>query len=225
MWGIMMPNSLPLRVSPAKMIRRLGPVLLLAVIGAGSSAFGTQSATVVPKEVQARIIAQPALPAAGPADANVTIVEFFDYNCPYCKEAAPELTKLLNSDHQVRIIFKEWPIFGDGSTYAARSAIAVNWQGKFLAVHEALISQPDDLDTVPQVDAVLQRAGVDMKRLASDMKQRSAEIDAVLARSVAEAKLLGLRGTPGFLIGRRLESRALTAAQFEERVKSARSRP
>lgn len=220
-----MANSLPLRISPAKLVRLLGTALLLTALGAGPFAFGTQGATVVPEEVQARIIAQPALPAAGPPDANVTLVEFFDYNCPYCKEAAPELMKLLHLDHQVKIIFKEWPIFGDGSTYAARAAIAVNWQGKYLAAHEALISHPDDLDTVPQVDAVLRRAGVDMKRLASDMKRRSAEIDAVLGRSAAEAKLLGLRGTPGFLIGRRLESRALTAAQFEELVKSARSRP
>lgn len=223
-----MANRLPLRARsthPAKPIGRPAMLWFVAVLGAGLTSLQAQHAHIITDQERASIAAQPMLPVAGPADANVTIVEFFDYNCPYCKQAAPELRKLLLRDQQVRIIFKEWPIFGEVSTYAARSAVAANWQGKFLAAHDALIGSRNDLDELPQVDAVLRSAGIDMKRLSLDRKRHSAEIDALLARSAREAKTLGLRGTPGFLIGRRLESRALTAEQFQDLVTLTRSKP
>jgi protein-disulfide isomerase len=222
----MMANRRQLHSSHAdSAFKRIAVLWFLAALVGAPTILQAQDAHVVTDQVRAQVTAQPELPAAGPADANVTIVEFFDYNCPYCKKAAPELKKLLLRDRQVRIIFKEWPIFGEGSTYAARSAIAANWQGRFLAAHDALIGSKSDLDTEPQIDAVLQSAGIDMTRLSLDRTRHSPEIDAVLARSVKEAKSLGLRGTPGFLIGRRLESRALTAEQFQNVVSLSRATP
>jgi len=169
-------------------------------------------------------VAQPQTPAAGGGDADVTIVEFLDYNCPFCKKTAPELQKLLHADRRVRILYKEWPIFGDVSEYAARSALAANWQGKFLAAHNALIGAQDDLDEKSRVDSLLQGIGVDFKRLADDRIKHAAEIDAVLDRNAAEAKVLGLRGTPGFLIGRQLVPTALTLPRLLQLTSSARMR-
>lgn len=176
----------------------------------------------VPRQVEAAIVAQPQPPAAGGGDADVTILEFLDYNCPFCKKTAPELQKLLHADRRVRILYKEWPIFGDVSEYAARSALAANWQGKFLAAHNALIGAQDDLDEKSQVDSLLQGIGVDLKRLADDRINHAAEIDAVLDRNAAEAKGLGLRGTPGFLIGRQLVPTALTLPQLLQLTSSVR---
>ena len=139
-------------------------------------------------EAVAALAQNPTVPAAGAKDADVTIVEFLDYNCPFCKKTAPELQKLLHTDPKVRILYKEWPIFGDVSDYAARSALAANWQGKFLVAHEALIGAPNDLDETSQVDAVLKTAGVDLPQLTRDRSRSPAEgPTAILARNSKEA--------------------------------------
>jgi protein-disulfide isomerase len=182
-------------------------------------------APTITAQAAAAVAARPETPAAGAADGDVTIVEFLDYNCPFCKKTAPELQKLLRADQRVRILYKEWPIFGDVSEYAARSALAANWQGKFLAAHDALISAPQDLDETSQVDAILKGAGVDLRRLAEDRKLHAADIDADLARNAAEARSLGIRGTPAFLIGRQLVPLALTLEQLQHLAANARAAP
>ena len=208
--------------------RRRASVNWLAAVLCILTSFATYSLQAqvvhsVPRQVEAAIVAQPQTPAAGGGDADVTIVEFLDYNCPFCKKTAPELQQLLQADRRVRILYKEWPIFGDVSEYAARSALAANWQGKFLPAHNALVGAQDDLDEKSQVDSLLQGIGVDLKRLADDRIKHAAEIDAVLDRNAAEAKGLGLRGTPGFLIGRQLVPTALTLSQLLQLTTRART--
>jgi protein-disulfide isomerase len=178
----------------------------------------------VPAATAAAITARPENPAAGGGGADVTIVEFLDYNCPFCKKTAPELQKLLQADRHVQIIYKEWPLFGAVSQYAARSALAANWQGKFLAAHNALISSPDDLDNISQVDSLLKRAGVDLKRLGDDRARHAAQIDAELDRNAGEAEGLRLRGTPGFLIGQQLVPNALTLRELLQLTRNARGK-
>jgi protein-disulfide isomerase len=204
----------------------------LAAILCILSGFAMQPAALRAKEVrtitaqaEAAIAARPETPPAGGKDGDVTIIEFLDYNCPFCKKTAPELQKLLHADPRVRILYKEWPIFGAVSEYAARSALAANWQGKFLVAHNALISAPQDLDETSQVDSILKDAGVDLKRLADDRKLHSADIYANFARNAAEARGLGFRGTPGFLIGRQLVPRSLTLQQLQQLTAIARSAP
>jgi len=189
------------------------------------AALRAQEVRTITPQVEAAIAARPETPAAGGKDGDVTIIEFLDYNCPFCKKTAPELQKLLRADPGVRILYKEWPIFGAVSEYAARSVLAAHWQGKFLVAHNALISAPQDLDETSQVDSILKGAGVDLKRLADDRKLHSADIDATLARNAAEARGLGFRGTPGFLIGRQLVPVALTVQQLRRLTVSARAAP
>jgi protein-disulfide isomerase len=198
-------------------------VALFVLAGITANPLRAQVVHTIQPQVAVAIAARPLTPFAGAADADVTIIEFLDYNCPFCKKSAPELQKLLQADRRVRILYKEWPIFGDVSEYAARSALAANWQAKFLAVHNALISAPEDLDEKSQVDSLLKGIGVDLKRLADDRTRHATEIDAALARNAAEAKALGLRGTPGFLVGRQLLPTALTLQQLVQLTAEART--
>jgi protein-disulfide isomerase len=178
-----------------------------------------------PATIVSALAQPPLMPAAGAKDADVTIVEFFDYNCPFCKKTAPELQKLLHVDPKVRILYKEWPIFGDVSEYAARSALAANWQGKFLTAHDALIGSARDLDETAQVDAILKGVGVDLTQLARDRTAHATEITAILGRDAQEAAALGFRGTPGIVIGRQLLPRSLTLKELQQLTQSARTLP
>ena len=205
---------------------RIGALVALALFFAIEPA---TSLAAEPRKATAETVAALAqnttVPAAGAKDADVTIVEFFDYNCPFCKKTAPELQKLLHTDPKVRILYKEWPIFGDVSEYAARSALAAHWQGKFLIAHEALIGTPNDLDETSQVDSVLKAAGVDLTQLTRDRSAHAAEITAILARNKKEAATLGFHGTPGFVVGRQLVPLALTLQNLQQLTQSARQSP
>jgi protein-disulfide isomerase len=180
-------------------------------------------AQVLPGPAVAALTALPLTPAAGAAQPDVIIVEYLDYNCPYCRKTAPELHKLLAADPKVQILYKEWPIFGGASVYAARSAIAATWQGKFLTAHDALIGSTRDLDHESDVDAVLQASGLDIKRLDADRRANATQIDALLKRSDRETHALGLGGTPVFIVGRRLITRSLNFAQLQQSVAQARA--
>jgi protein-disulfide isomerase len=152
---------------------------------------------------QKEMLADPGTDAVGAPNADVTIVEYFDYNCPYCKKLAPALRSLLAEDHKIAIVYKDWPILGDVSVYAARSALAARWQGKYVPAHDALMNGPR-LAQNDQVDATFKRAGIDVDTLKKDRTSHAKDIDALLARNDAEAHALHLRGTPGIVIGRQL---------------------
>lgn len=136
----------------------------------------------------------------GAAKPDVTILEYFDYNCPYCRTLAPVLRALLVQDRRVAVIYKEWPIFGGISVYAARSALAAQWQGKYLVAHDALFRGPE-LTKKQDVDEALARVGIDLARLRKDEVRHAADIEASLERNDAEAHSLNLRGTPGVVLG------------------------
>lgn len=177
--------------------------LLLMTLGCApiiSSAQDIQRVTVAGQE---EMLTDPGTDVVGAAHADVTIVEFLDYNCPYCKRFAPTVQTLLAEDHGIAIVYKDWPILGEVSVYAAKSALAARWQGKYLAAHEALMNGPR-LTQDNQVDLSLRRAGIDLGTLKRDQATHAKEIDALLARNDAEAHALHLRGTPGIVIGREL---------------------
>jgi protein-disulfide isomerase len=135
----------------------------------------------------------------GAAKPDVTILEYFDYNCPYCRRLAPVLRALLVQDRRVAVVYKEWPIFGGISVYAARSALAAQWQGKYIVAHDALSSGPE-LTKNQDVDEALARVGIDVARLRKDETRHAVDIEASLERNDAEAHSLNLRGTPGVVV-------------------------
>lgn len=169
--------------------------------------------------IDAAASAQPALlaadardPAFGPADARVTVFQFFDYRCPGCKAVAPEFLATMQAHPDVRFVFKEWPILDRGedttSQYAARAALAAHRQGRFLAVHEALMRERA-LDEAA-IDAILSANGVDLARARADMTTPD------MSRHVADihtaAATLGLQGTPTFFVNGRAQASIEPAA-------------
>ncbi|MGJ4961068.1 DsbA family protein [Bradyrhizobium sp. SZCCHNS3002] len=171
---------------------------------------------------EARILHDPAIPAVGNAEGDITIVEYFDYQCPYCRKISPELAKVVRDDGHVRLVFKDWPIFGGASIYAARLTLAARYQDKFAEAHEALISLHDKLSEA-KVDAALSGAGIDLARAKADLAAKHADIDAVLARNHEQATGLGFRGTPAFIIGHFRIPGVPNAQAFKQAIADARA--
>ena len=164
-----------------------------------------ESSSYITVAAEKRILKDPGVPILGAANADVTVVEYFDYNCPFCKALAPAFHPFVDQDHAAAVLYKEWPIFGGVSIYAAQAALAASFQGKYLRAHDALISA-HRLEENSQVDAALRGAGIDLTQLKKDLVAHRASIQRLLTRNEAEARGLGLRGTPGILVGRQLVS-------------------
>ena len=156
----------------------------------------------------------------GPADAKVTVVEFFDYRCGYCKRSVDWVRALPEEyDGQVRVVFKELPIFGGISETAALAALAAGKQGKYLELHVALMNlkSNDDL-TEENIDALAAGVGINVAKMRADMK--SPAIEKQLAEMKALGEALAVGGTPGFFIGEQHIEGANTAA-IEAAIKDA----
>ena len=173
-----------------------------------------------------RLIENPLAPRVAPHGApkagDVTVVEFFDYNCPYCKALHPVLTKVLATDRQVRVVYRDWPVLGPVSVLAARAAIAAQYQGRHDAFHAALFAAPGRL-TDEAIRAAAARANVDWARLERDRTTHGAEIDALVRETWEGAQRLGLQGTPVVLVGRHLLAGALTEPQLRAAIAQARA--
>jgi protein-disulfide isomerase len=187
--------------------RRVLPFVLYALVLLlfAAQAASAQATRVVPHATLAGLLAAPSVtPAAGSEHADLTIVEFFDYNCPGCRELDPQLHKLLVADPKVRLVRKDWAIFGAGSVYAAYASFAAAREGKYPAAHAALMTSSRDLNSRADVLAVLKTAGFDTTKIEADVARHEKEYAAMLARNAREATGLGLRGTPGLIVGDRL---------------------
>lgn len=136
-------------------------------------------------------------PVLGNPDGDVTLVEFFDYNCPYCRRVKPEINQLLEKDSSVRLVYREWPILGEGSVFAAQAALASRNQGKYEEFHWALMG----INGQANEASVLQTAkkhGLDIERLRRDMERP--EITQHIQMSMELARQLGITGTPSFVV-------------------------
>jgi protein-disulfide isomerase len=207
--------------------RRLVPLvlfcaLLLLFAVEAASADETRS---VPQATLAALLAGPvATPPQGAEHADVTIVEYFDYNCPGCRELDPRLNKLLAADPKVRLVRKDWAIFGDGSVYAAYASYAAAREDRYQAAHEALITSSKDLNTKADVLVVLKAAGFDPAKISADVAGHEKEYSGVLTRDAREAASLGLQGTPGLIVGNQLVLGPVTYRRLERLVAAARER-
>jgi protein-disulfide isomerase len=146
------------------------------------------------------VLSDPRSPAAGSPDPDVTIVVFTDYQCPICRADDPALERLLRRDPKVRVIFKDWPIFGALSNRAARAALAADRQGGYLALHQAMMTSRVRLDA-DAIQRIAAGAGLDVPRLAEDEATDGGAIDTELGREATQAWTLGLQGTPAYLVG------------------------
>jgi protein-disulfide isomerase len=201
----------------------------LGALGAGAVMFGVQNApgsalaqgndeTVL---TEALVLRDPDIPAAGNANGDITIVEYFDYNCPYCRKVAPELRQVVQDDGKVRLVLKDWPILGPVSVIAARMALASKYQDKYIQAHEALIGVASKL-TGPRIRELLAGAGIDVERVDRDLAANAKATDAILARNNDQATAFGFGGTPSFIVGKFRVPGVLTMAQFDQAIADAR---
>lgn len=203
-------------------LRRFGSVLL-ALIGCALllDAAAAQEIQLITLAGQQQMLTKPGTDPVGARKPDVTIVEYFDYNCPYCKQLVPAFEALLAQDPKIAILYKDWPILGPVSQYAAASALAAGWQGKYLVAHDALIKGPR-LAQSEQVDAILKSAGVNMDTLKKDRTSHAREIAALLERNDEEAHALALDGTPGLVVGRQLVPGIAKLSDLQGLVANAR---
>ena len=193
----------------------------------GVSALGL-SALSVPVRAQgdnvlteALVLRDPDIPVAGNADGNISIVEYFDYQCPYCRKVEPELRQVVHEDGKVRLVWKDWPILGPMSVTAARMAQASKYQDKFIEAHDALIEINSKL-TETKIREALSGGGVDIDRLDRDLVSNESAINATLARNNDQATAFEFRGTPAFIVGKFRVPGVLTLAQFTQVIADAR---
>jgi len=209
-------------------------VTLLGVAGIISGSEDSVSAQAVAKSRDAGAAAEgerirrqiqndPVAPTVAPKGYDVTIVFFSDYQCPYCRKVHPALEALLREDRKVKLVYRDWPIFGAASTEAARAAIAAQYQGKHAAFDTALMQTQGRL-TSEAVRAAATRAGVDWARLQADQSRHRTQIDQTLARTDRYAAMMGLSGTPGLLIGPYLIPGALDLSGLRRAVAMAREK-
>lgn len=143
-----------------------------------------------------KIFAAPTDFVMGNPEGDITVVEFFDYNCPWCKRAIAELQKLVEADPKVKVILKEFPIFGENSTFTAKAAMASLKQGKYFEYHLALMKERQV--TKDNVFKIAEKVGLDVAKLKADMDDP--EYEAAIKQTSEIAQALGIEGTPGFIV-------------------------
>lgn len=136
-------------------------------------------------------------PVAGSPTAKVNMVEFFDYQCVHCREVAPMVKKIMDTNKTVRVIFKELPILGQDSVTASKAALAANLQGKYLALHDAMFKSQKSLSE-EQILSLAKSVGLDVDKLKQDMN--STAVQAELQANMDLAQKIGVMGTPAFII-------------------------
>lgn len=152
-------------------------------------------------ENAADIYRRPTAAIAGNPNAKITVVEFFDYNCGYCKRSFGDIAKLLEADKDIKVVFKELPILAKASEEAARVALAARIQGKYWEVHRAIFEHKGPANEANSLKAAEKVAGIDMAKLKADMS--SPEVTAEIAKTKELAAKMGINGTPHFLVGDR----------------------
>ena len=179
----------------------------------------TEHPNPMPAELRKVLEQNPALPVLGNPKGDITLTEFFDYNCPYCRTNMADVQRLIADDPKLRVVFREWPVFGEGSMFAAKAALASLQQGKYWPFHEALMTMKGRAEEATVLRAARQ-AGLDVDRLRVDMEKR--EILDQIYETMDLADTMMLTGTPTFIAGHEASFGKLNLADLKQLVASAR---
>ena len=159
----------------------------------------------------------------GNRDGDVNFVEFFDYNCGFCKRAMTDMMELMKADPKLRVVLKEFPVLGQSSVEAAQVAVAVRMQDpsgkKYLDFHQKLLNSRGQIDKAKAMSAA-KETGLDMARLEKDLA--SPEIKATLEENFKMAEDMGLNGTPSYVIGQQVVVGAVGVETLKEKIAAAR---
>jgi protein-disulfide isomerase len=174
-------------------------------------------------ENSAAIFSSPRQVTLGNPQGDVTVVEFFDYNCSYCKRAMSDMLELIKSDGKLKFVLKEFPVLGDGSVQAAQVAAAVRMQDKtgkkYLEFHQKLLGGRGQADKARAL-AAAKEVGLDVAKIEKDMA--SDEVKATIEESFKLAEALGLNGTPSYVVGKDVVIGAVGLNTLKEKVNGAR---
>ena len=194
---------------------------VLKIAAAGSAV----TALAVPVLAQSspgveEVLFDPEIPALGNPGGNVTVAEYFDYQCPFCKRGHSELLDLVREDGNVRLVMKDWPIFGGASVHASSLVLASG--DSYEKALNALMATPGRLGK-DEVDATLSKAGLDPSALLAAFKKDMDRVDGILARNMDQANAFGFGGTPAFIIGTRIYHGAMDRQALLEAIAAARA--
>lgn len=162
----------------------------------------------------------PGDPVAGNPNGRVTVVEFYDVRCPYCRRMLPTLASLLKQNPDVRLVYKDMPVLGPGSVIGARALLAAQKQGGYVRLHDALMAGPTDV-TDDSVHAMAARLGLDWPRMQADMK--APDVLARIDANLALARKLELQGTPAYVIGTTLLPGAVQLSELQDAVAAVKT--
>ena len=168
------------------------------------------------------VFRDPASPVGGNAEGDVTMVEFFDYNCPYCRKVAGPVRETTAADSGLRVVYKEFPILGPNSVVTAKAALAADRQGRYVAFHDALMQEKGVADEASAL-RIAAEIGLDTARLKTDMADPA--LQSAIDRNLKLAGALRIEGTPAFVIGEQILRGASDAATLQELVAKARKKP
>ncbi len=172
-------------------------------------------------ERERQLFEDPGSPVRGNANGDVSLVEFFDYNCPYCRQLLTTLADLQEANPRLRIVYKEFPILSDNSRFAARAALASRNQDKYFEFHDALMSAGGIINPEKVIE-VARDVGLSIRRLRRDMNDP--EIQATIDRNLALAASLRITGTPSFAVGDRIFRGAADRATLQALIDRSRRR-
>ncbi len=192
----------------------------VACVSLSAVALGEQPDDILSR---ASVLRDPDIPSLGNPQGDLTIVEFIDYQCPYCKKIVPELAQLANEDGNIRLVLKDWPIFGDVSVDAAKLVLASKYQNKYAEAHVALMSATAKL-TEANIHDLLTAAGIDVAAATADLQTHQKSIEDLLARNTAQAEAFEFEGTPGFIVGTFRVPGVVEMKVFKQIVADARAR-
>ncbi|MDD3181453.1 MAG: DsbA family protein [Alphaproteobacteria bacterium] len=166
-----------------------------------------------------KIVNDPSSPVGGNPKGDITIVEFFDYSCGYCKMAQQTVEKLLDEDKNIRFVYKELPILGTNSLVASKAGIASMSQNKYVKFHQALMTSKSPLNE-SSIMEIAKEVGMDTDKLKKDME--SEKTGNLIKANLTMAKEIGAQGTPTFIVGGKLFPGAVSLEQMKQAIESAR---
>lgn len=192
----------------------------LALAGLGTAALSSGAMAQTPPSID-DVFFDPAQPVLGNPGGDLTIVEYFDYQCPFCKRNHPDLMRAVEEDGNIRLLMKDWPIFGAASVRATQLALGGLADGNYAQAHAGLMATPGRLSN-RDVDAALQNAGLSPDALLAGYRQDRGRLDGLITRNSRQAAAFGLSGTPAFIIGTVIYPGAMNAEDLAGAIRQAR---
>lgn len=171
---------------------------------------------------QEDVFRDPDAPVLGNPDGDTTVVEFFDYQCAYCKRSHEDVKSVIADDGNVRLVMKDWPVFGNASVFAAQAVLGASTIGYYEKAMEALMATPASLSE-DDVKRLLTAVGLDLTEIADAVRQNNRKINDLLTRNYKQALAFRFAGTPSFVIGKKTYSGVLDSDQLRDAIREARA--